>query len=63
MGLVILFAVLASGLGLFTALNAGALVVLTLANLGQNARLGATALKALECVLQGLAVLHMDFRH
>ena len=52
-----------SGLRLLAALDAGALVVLTLANLGQNARLGATALEALECVLQGLAVLHMDFRH
>ena len=61
--LVILLAVLAGGLRLLAALHARALIVLTPANLGQNARLGAAALETLQRVLQGLAVLHMDFRH
>ena len=63
MGLVILFAVLASGLGLFTALDAGALVVLALTNLGQHARLGTATLKALQGALQRLILSHTDFRH
>ena len=63
MGLVILFAVLASGLGLFTALDAGALVVLTLANLGQHTRLGTAALETLQSALQRLVFSDTDFRH
>ena len=63
LSLVILLAVLAGGLRLLAPLNARALVVLTLANLGQNARLGTAALETLQRILQGLAVLHMDFRH
>ena len=61
--LIELLAILAGGLRLLAALDARALIMLTLANLGQDTRLGAASLKTLERVLQGLAVLHMDFRH
>jgi hypothetical protein len=63
MGLVILFAVLASGLGLLAALDAGALVVLTLTNLGQHTRLGTAALETLQSALQRLVFSDTDFRH
>ena len=61
--LIKLLAVLTGSLRLLATLDARALVVLTLAHFGQDARLGAAALEALERVLQGLAVLHTDFRH
>ena len=61
--LIELLAVLASCLGLLAALDARALIVLTLAHLGQDARLGAVALEALQGVLQGLAIFNTDFRH
>ena len=61
--LVILFAVLAGGLALLAALDAGAVIIFALANLGQHAGLGAAALEALQGVLQRLALADMNFRH
>ena len=37
--------------------------MLSLADLGDHARLGTAALKPLQCAVYGLAVLHMDLRH
>ena len=61
--LVILLAVLAGGLRLLAALDAGALIMLALTNLGQHARLGAATLKALQSALQRLVLSDTDFRH
>ena len=61
--LVILFAVLTGSLRLLAALDAGALIMLALTNLGQHARLGAAALKALQSALQRLVFSYTDFRH
>ena len=61
--LVELLTVLASSLGLLAALDTGALVMLTLTNLGQDTRLGTAALKALQSALQRLILSNTDFRH
>ena len=55
--------VLASGLRLLATLDAGALIMLSLTDLGDDARLGAGTLEPLQCAVDGLAVLHMNFRH
>ena len=55
--------VLASGLAFLAALDAGTLVVLLLAKIGQHAGLGTAALEALERVVQRLVFLDVDFRH
>ena len=55
--------VLASGLAFLAALDAGTLVVLLFAKIGQHAGLGTTALEALERVVQRLVFLDVDFRH
>ncbi len=55
--------VLASGLGFLAALDAGALVVLLLSEVGQNAGLRAAALESLQSVVQRLVFLDVDFRH
>ena len=55
--------ILASCLGLLAALDAGALVVLLLPQVAQDAGLGAAALEALESCIQRLILLDMDFRH
>ena len=62
-GLVELLAILAGSLGLLAALDAGALVMLTLTDLGQHAGLGAAALEALQGALQRLVLSDTDFRH
>ena len=61
--LVELLLVLASGLGLLAALDAGALVMLTLTDLGEDTGLGAAALKTLQGAIQRLVLSNMDFRH
>jgi len=61
--LIELLAVLTGGLRLLAALDAGALVVLTLTDLGQHSGLGTAALKALQGALQRLVFSHTDFRH
>lgn len=61
--IVTLVLVLASGLGFLTALDAGALVVLLLSEVGQNAGLRAAALESLQSVIQRLVFLDVDFRH
>ena len=61
--LVELLAVLAGSLGLLAALNAGALVMLTLTDLGQNTGLSAAALEALQSALQRLIFTNTNFRH
>ena len=61
--LVELLAILASSLGLLAALNAGALVMLTLTDLGQNTGLSAAALEALQSALQRLIFTNTNFRH
>ena len=64
MGLIIaLILVLAGRLGFLAALHAGALVVLLLPQIGQDAGLGAAALESLKSVIQRLVLLDMDFRH
>jgi ABC-type branched-subunit amino acid transport system permease subunit len=60
---VTLIFVLAGGLGFLTALDAGALVVLLLSEVGQNAGLRAAALESLQSVVQRLVFLDVDFRH
>ena len=55
--------VLASGLGFLAALDAGALVVLLLPEVGQNAGLRAAALESLQSIVQRLILLDVDFRH
>ena len=55
--------VLPSRLRLLAALHAGALIMLSLPNLSNHARLGAAALEPLQSTVDGLAVLHMDLRH
>ena len=55
--------VLASSLRLLATLHAGALIMLSLANLGNNASLGAATLETLQSAIDGLAVLNMDLRH
>ena len=60
---IVLFAILTGGLRLLAALDAGALVVLALPDLGQHARFGAAALEALQSTLQRLVLSHTDFRH
>ena len=55
--------VLAGSLGFLAALNAGALVVLLLAQVSQNSGLRAGALEALQSSIQRLVFLDMDFRH
>ena len=62
-GLVITLLVLAGGLRLLAPLHAGALVVLPLPDLGQNAGLGAAALETLQCAVDGLVFLDVDLRH
>ena len=61
--LVELFTVLPGGLRLLAALDAGALVMLTLTNLSQHARLGATPLETSEGALQRLIIFNSDFCH
>ena len=61
--LVVLLAVLTGSLRLLAALNAGALIMLALTNLGQHARLGTATLKALQGALQRFILSHTDFRH
>ena len=58
-----LFLVFPGGLRLLAALDARALVVLALAHFGQDSGLGATALKTLQRIVQGLALFYVDFRH
>ena len=60
---VALVLVLASGLGLLAALDAGALVVLLLAKVSQNAGLGAGALETLQSRIQRFVFLNLDGRH
>ena len=55
--------VLASGLRLLAALHAGAFIMLSLANLGNHAGLGAATLKTLQCAVDGFAFLDMNLRH
>jgi hypothetical protein len=58
-----LVAVLASSLRLLAALDTGALVMLSAADLSQNAGLGTAALETLERAVQRFIFLDMDFRH
>ena len=58
-----LVAVLAGSLALLATLHAGALVVLSLAHLGDNAGLGAATLKALQSAVQRLVLSDVNFRH
>ena len=61
--IVTLVLVLAGGLGFLAALDAGALVVLLLTEIGQNAGLCAAALESLQSIVQRLVLLDVDFRH
>ena len=58
-----LILVLACCFRLFTALDAGALVVLLFSQVGQNAGLCAAALKSFQSVVQRLVFLDINFRH
>ena len=55
--------VLTSGLRLLATLHAGAFIMLSLANLGDNACLSAATLKTLQCAIDGFAFLDMNLRH
>ena len=61
--LVELLSVLAGGFALLATLDAGAVIILALADLSQHTGLGAAALKTLQSALQRLIFTHMDFRH
>jgi len=61
--IVSLVTVLASGLRLLAALDTGALIMLSAADLRQNAGLGTAALETLERAVQRFIFLYMDFRH
>ena len=58
-----LVSVLAGSLGLFAALNAGALIALALTHLCQDAGLCAASLETLQGTVQALAFLDMYFGH
>ena len=60
---VALVLVLAGSLGLLAALDAGALVVLLLTEVSQNAGLGAGTLETLQSGIQRFVFLDMNFRH
>ena len=55
--------VLACGLGLLTAFNAGTLIILFLPQIREHPGLRAIALKPFQSAFQRLIVLDMDFRH
>ena len=55
--------IFACGFGFLAALHAGTLVILFLAQVGQNTRLRAAALESLERIVQRLILLDVDFRH
>ena len=63
LSVVTLILVLAGCLGLLAALDAGALVVFLLPQVGQDASLGAGALEALESSIQRLVLFDVNFRH
>jgi len=54
-------AVLASGLRLLAALDAGALIMLSAPNLGQDSGLRAAALKTLQRAVQRLVLFYVNF--
>ena len=58
-----LIAVLASSLRLLATLDAGALIMLSATDLGQNTSLSTATLKTLQCAIQRFIFLNMDFRH
>ena len=58
-----LILVLARCFGFLTALDTGALVVLLLSQVGQNAGLCAASLKSFKSVVQRLVFLDVNFRH
>ena len=60
---IITLLVLASGLRLLAALDAGAFIMLSLADLGNDASLGAAALKTLQSAVDGFVFSYMDLRH
>lgn len=55
--------VLTSGLRLLATLHAGAFIMLSLANLGDNACLSAATLETFQCAIDGFAFLDMNLRH
>ena len=61
--IVTLILVLAGGLGFLAALDAGALVVLLLSQVGQYTSLGTAALKSFKSIVQRFVLLDIDFRH
>ena len=61
--IITLVLVLAGGLALLAALDAGALIELLLTQIGQNAGLCAAALETLQRVIQRLVLFDVDFRH
>ena len=58
-----LILVLACCFGLFTTLDAGALVVLLFSQVSQNAGLCTASLKSFKSVVQRLVFLDVNFRH
>jgi len=55
--------VLASCLGLFTALNAGALIIFFLSQISKYTGLGAAAFKSLKSTVERLVLFNDNFRH
>jgi len=58
-----LVSILAGGLALLAALDAGALIALSATHLCNDTGLGAASLKTLQSAVQGLAFLDMYFGH
>ena len=61
--LVALVFILAGGFGFLTPLDAGALIILLLAQVGENAGLGTAAFETLQSIVQSFIFLHVDLRH
>ena len=58
-----LILVFASGFRFFATLDAGALVILLLTEIGQNTGFCTTAFKTLQRAIQGFIFLHVNLRH
>ena len=55
--------ILACGFGFLTAFHAGALVILLLPKVSQNAGLCTAAFETLQGIVQRLILFYVDFRH
>jgi hypothetical protein len=61
--IITLIFILAGGFGFLTPLNAGALIILLLAQVGEDAGLGTAAFETLQSIVQSFIFLYIDLRH